>query len=93
MKRAVHAREQLIREAVDGGYSEDGVYRPPLREWTLRKVVKGEYQEKQVDTTVVALLVRSAVTRPNDFHTVITGDSDILPAVYLFTDRGYERQA
>ncbi len=81
MKRAVYARDQLIREAVEGGYSEAGVYRPPLREWILRKVVKGDYQEKQVDTTVVALLVRSAVTRPSDFHTVITGDSDILPAV------------
>jgi hypothetical protein len=80
-KRAVYAREQLIREAVDGGYAETAVYRPPIREWILRKLVKGEYQEKQVDTTVVALLVRSAVTRPNDFHTVVTGDSDILPAV------------
>lgn len=27
------------------------------------------------------MLVRSAITRPDDFHTVITGDSDILPAV------------
>jgi hypothetical protein len=43
--------------------------------------MRREYQEKQVDTTVVALLVRSAITRPNDYHTVITGDSDILPAV------------
>lgn len=81
MKRNVFAREQLVREAVDGGYSKIGVYRPPLREWILRKVMKREYQEKQVDTTVVALLVRSAITRPADFHTVITGDSDILPAV------------
>lgn len=81
MKRAVYARDQLVREAAQGGYAESAVYRPPLRDWILRKVVKGEYQEKQVDTTVVALLVRSAVTRPNDFHTVVTGDSDILPAV------------
>jgi hypothetical protein len=82
-KRAVFAREQLVREAVDGGYSQDAVYRPSIREYILRKLVKGEYQEKQVDTTVVALLVRSAVTRPDDFHTVITGDADILPAVTI----------
>lgn len=81
VKRNVFSRDQFVREAAAGGYSDKAVFRPPLREWTLRKLAQYEYQEKQVDTTVVALLVRSAITRSNDFHTVITGDSDILPAV------------
>src|SRR5262245_40288416 len=81
MKRSVYAREQFVRDAVASGYSETAVYRPPLRDAIFRRLMAGEYQEKQVDTTVVALLVRSAITRSADFHTVITGDSDILPAI------------
>lgn len=81
MKKNLYAREQFVRDAAGGGYSDQAVYRPLLREWTLKRLMRGEYHEKQVDTTVVALLVRSAITRGEDFHTVITGDSDILPAV------------
>ena len=36
-----------------------------------------------MDTSVVALLVLYAITRPGDYHCVITGDSDILPAIKI----------
>lgn len=80
-RKAVWAREALLREAKKGGYSDEAVLRPDLREWTLRKLIEGRFQEKQVDSLVVALLVRAAITRPDDFHVLITGDADLLPAI------------
>lgn len=80
-KKGLFARGRFVQSALDSGYSEDAIYRPLIRAWILEKLVQNRYQEKQVDTTVVALLVRSAITRSNDYHCVITGDSDILPAI------------
>ena len=79
--KSVWAREAFLGEANRGGYSDDAVLRPALQEWTLRKLIDGRYQEKQVDSLVVALLVRAAITRPTDFHALITGDADLLPAI------------
>lgn len=78
---AVKIREKLCERAAKAGYKLDAVYRPAIRDYMIRKLAEGTFQEKQVDTSVVALLVRSAITKPDDFHAVLTGDSDILPAV------------
>ncbi len=80
-RKSVHARERFVAAAADCGYSRDAVYRPKMKGWILRRLRERTYEEKQVDATVVALLVRSAITRPDDFHVVITGDADILPAI------------
>jgi hypothetical protein len=80
-RRAVQTREDFIRSASDAGFSVDAVFRPPIRDYIIRRLGENRYQEKQVDTSVVALLVRSAITKKGDFHAVITGDSDILPAI------------
>lgn len=80
-KRGLFARGKFVQAALDAGYSEEAIYRPLIKTWILEKLVQNRYQEKQVDATVVALLVRSAITRPDDYHCVITGDSDILPAI------------
>jgi hypothetical protein len=81
VRKAVHAREAFVRDAVGAGYRTDAVYRPLIRDHIIRKLVERKYQEKQVDSSVVALLVRSAITRSDDYHVVITGDADILPAI------------
>lgn len=52
-----------------------------MKGWILEKLRLKRYQEKQVDATVVALLVRSAIVSPDDVHVVITGDADVLPAI------------
>jgi hypothetical protein len=80
-RKTVAAREAFVKSAVDAGYKADAVYRPPIRDYIIHQLAEQKYREKQVDTSVVALLVRSALTKRRDFHTVITGDSDILPAV------------
>lgn len=80
-KRAVSAREDFINGAIAAGYSDLAVYRPKIKGWMLEKLRTRRYQEKQVDATVVALLVKSAITQPHDVHVVITGDADILPAI------------
>lgn len=82
-KRGVYARNRFVESARVAGYSDVGVYRPPIKHWILEKLISGRYHEKQVDTTVVALLVRAAILKPDDYHCVVTGDSDILPAIRL----------
>lgn len=82
-KRGIHARNRFVDSALAAGYSDQGVYRPFIKSWIVKKLIEKRYQEKQVDTTVVALLVRAAIVSPNDYHCVITGDSDILPAIRI----------
>lgn len=81
VRRAVTARERFVEDAQTAGYLTDAVYHPPIRDHIIRRLVARKYQEKQVDSSVVALLVRSAITRGDDYHVVITGDADILPAI------------
>ncbi len=80
-RSGVAARERFVDLALAAGYSDQAVYRPRMKGWILEKLRTMRYQEKQVDATVVALLVRSAIVSPNDVHVVITGDVDILPAI------------
>ncbi len=80
-RNGVVSRQRFVDSAVSGGYSDQAVYHPKMKGWILEKLRVKRYQEKQVDATVVALLVRSAITAPDDVHVVITGDADVLPAI------------
>jgi hypothetical protein len=81
VRRGVFARDEFSRAALRAGYKDDAIFRPAIKDYIIRRLTARAYQEKQVDTSVVALLVRFAITRPGDYHIVITGDSDILPAI------------
>jgi hypothetical protein len=83
LRKNVSARRAFADLAIDAGYRNDVVYSPELRLYILRKLKRKQYQEKQVDTAIVALLVRSALLTPSDYHVVITGDADILPAIQV----------
>jgi len=80
-KQVVFAKNRFAQAAVDSGYAEVAIFRPEIKSWIIPKLADGSYQEKQVDTTVVALLVKSAITQPKDYHPVITGDADMIPAI------------
>ena len=80
-KSGVFARERFVEGAVGAGYSAKAVYRPRMKGWILERLRTKRYQEKQVDATVVALLVGSAIVEPDGVHVVITGDADVLPAI------------
>jgi hypothetical protein len=62
------ARQKFVDGAVAAGYLDIAVYHPKIKGWILEKLRTKRYQEKQVDATVVALLVKSAITRPHDVH-------------------------
>lgn len=79
--RAAQARDFMVQNALQAGFSDLAVYRPNLRPFMIEKIKNKTFQEKQVDATVIALLVRSAITKSDDYHAFITGDSDILPAI------------
>lgn len=81
VKRGAYARRRIADNAIRAGYKEDAIFQPRLKHFMIKNLVSGKFQEKQVDASVVALLVRSAITKPNDYHLLITGDSDIIPAV------------
>lgn len=81
VRRAVSARENFVRDAEAAGYQTDAVFYPPIRDHIIRRLAARKYQEKQVDSSVVALLVRSAIIKADDYHVVITGDADLLPAI------------
>jgi len=79
--RGVQAREFMVQNAIQAGFSDMAVYRPNLRPFMIEKLKNKTFQEKQVDATVIALLVKSAITQGDNYHAFITGDSDILPAI------------
>lgn len=81
----VYARDAFAQGALRAGFDPAAIYRPELRDWILRRLAspRDRYQEKQVDTTVVALLVKYAITRPEEYHVVLSGDADLLPAIRL----------
>lgn len=81
VQRSTAAREKFSEGAVLAGYSDAAIFRPKLKGWMLGKLREHRFQEKQVDATVVALLVKYAITCPDDVHVIITGDSDVLPAI------------
>ena len=87
----VNMRMDYANRAKLAGYVPSGIITVPLKEWMIPKLASGNYQEKQVDTTVVALFVKYAITQKDDYFAVVAGDSDILPAINIaypeFTSR------
>lgn len=84
-KKNIAARTEFADNAIKAGYNPDCVFHIPLQEWMLLNLLHPDlrYQEKQVDTTVVALLVRDAIEHPDDCFALVAGDSDILPAIQV----------
>lgn len=82
-RNAVRARERFIDKARAAGYGEDAIFSPRLKPYIVKQLSEFRYQEKQVDATVVALLVKYAITQPDDYHIIISGDADMLPAVKI----------
>lgn len=81
VRTSVSIRERFLQSALDAGFSDSAVFRPRLKGWMIQKLRTNRFQEKQVDATVVAMLVKSAIINGGDYHAIITGDADILPAV------------
>lgn len=77
----IYARERFAKSALDSGYSDEALLRPQLKKHHIKNIKNNVHQEKQVDTTVVALLIKNAFFYSEDFHCVISGDADIMPAI------------
>lgn len=82
-RKNISDREEFANAAIKAGYDKNCIYRVDLQEWMLLNLLHRElkYQEKQVDTTVVALLVRDAIEHSDDCFALVAGDADILPAI------------
>lgn len=84
-KKNVQGRSDFANSAIQAGYDPSCIFHIDLQEWMLLNLLHPDlrYQEKQVDTTVVALLVRDAIEHPEDCFALVAGDSDILPAIQV----------
>lgn len=82
-RQNVTNRKGFAESAVAAGYDRNCIFYIDLQEWMLLNLIcpNLHYQEKQVDTTIVALLVRDAITHPEDCFALVAGDSDMLPAL------------
>lgn len=81
LKRVVYARTMFKDKAISGGFSDEAIFYVKIKPWIMKALNNESYQEKQVDTTIVALLVKSAFENPDDYHAVVSGDADMLPAL------------
>ena len=81
----VRKRTEFSNAAVSSGYDPGCIYHVRFQEWMLLNLLHPDlrYQEKQVDTTVVALLVKEAIINSKDCFALVAGDSDILPAIRI----------
>lgn len=84
-KRNIADRTNFANAAIAAGYDPNCIFHIDFQEWMLLNLLHPElrYQEKQVDTTVVALLVRDAIEHPKDCFALVAGDADILPAIQV----------
>lgn len=81
VRKSTYARERFSEKAIQAKFSDKAIFRPRLKGWMLERLRDHRFQEKQVDATVVALLVKFAITQPEDVHVIVTGDADVLPAI------------
>jgi hypothetical protein len=81
------ARRHFAESAVEAGFSDEGIFRVPLRAWIIDRLADRRYQEKMVDTSLVARLVEQAVSDAELLHVVISGDLDMLPAIQTVVPR------
>lgn len=75
------AREDFVQRAFAAGFLPDGVLRPELRPYHLALISRGRWQEKQVDTWLVAQLVEQSIRNPEYFHFIGSGDADMMPGI------------
>lgn len=84
-KKRIADRVEFAQHALDAGYKPECIFHVRLQEWMLLNLLHPElkYQEKQVDTTVVALLVMKTIKSSGDCFALVAGDADILPAIQV----------
>lgn len=81
IKQNSTARQQFVKSASLGGFDVSNVFTITLRQWMIRAIENETYQEKMVDTTLVATLVEKTINNPLDVQVVVAGDLDILPGI------------
>lgn len=84
-RRNVKSREDFAHSALEAGYDPKDILRVGFQEWMLLCLIDKQlrYQEKQVDTTLVALLMKSVFQNKDDCFALVAGDADILPAISI----------
>lgn len=91
LKKSSYAKEQTVKTAQSAGYDVSGVFEVPFQHWMPKQIGAGLFQEKMVDTSLVARMVLSSVQNPDDFHILVSGDLDMMPAISLVVPKYLER--
>jgi hypothetical protein len=81
VKDDVLSRQRFVESAIKAGYTEDCIYYPEMKPWILDQCITKTYSEKQVDIACASSFVGTAVCCPSDYHCILAGDGDFLPAL------------
>lgn len=91
MKQTSLAKDHVVDSAKKAGYDTSGAFDVPLQHWMPKRVREKTYQEKMVDTALVARMVQSCLEFSNDYHVLVSGDLDMMPAVSLVVPNYLEK--
>jgi hypothetical protein len=91
LKSLSYSKEQTVLAARRAGYDTSGVFEVPFKHWMPKQIERKLFQEKMVDTSLVARMVLSSIQYPQDFHVVVTGDLDMIPAISLVVPQYLEK--
>ncbi|HWO98308.1 MAG TPA: hypothetical protein VNM45_18640 [Bacillus sp. (in: firmicutes)] len=91
MQNRSYSMEQTVKAAERAGYDITGVFEVPYKYWMPKQIQAKLFQEKMVDTSLVARMVLSAVQNKDDFHVLISGDLDMMPAISLVVPEYLEK--
>ena len=83
LKAISYSKQKTVESANDAGFDISGFFPVKFQSWMPSRIIGKTFQEKMVDTSLVARMVQSCIERPRDFHVLITADLDMLPAVSL----------
>ncbi len=65
------AKERTVDSARDAGYDVSGVFEVPFQHWMPKRIIERTFQEKMVDTSLVARMVLSCIDSRNDFQYLV----------------------
>lgn len=91
LKQLSVAKDKTVENARKAGFNTAGVFDIPFKPWIPQRIMDKTYQEKMVDTSLVARMVLECLNNPEDFHVLISGDLDMLPVLDLIVPSYIEK--
>lgn len=86
--RENYAKKRIIDEVRKAGFNTDHVFEVPFKPWMIDAIKSKSYKEKKVDSAMVTYMADNFKNYENDYHAVVTGDLDVMPAIQRLMQSG-----